>query len=65
MKIDSIISNAVLGVEKGLNDARRVSAQLATGAPKPEEEAEEPKQNGSKVEKASDAELGTIVDEQA
>ena len=65
MKIDSVLSQAVAGVEKGLNDARQVSAQLATGAPKPDEDAGNPVGEKAKVEKAADADLGKIVDVEA
>jgi len=69
MKIDSIITQAVAGVGKGLHQARLVSAQLATGAPKEEEEVEQVKkastQNPVGVEKAVDVDLGKTLDEQA
>ncbi len=63
MKIDTVLRNAVAGVEKGLNDARKVSAQLAIGAPSPEED--ETEQNKARVEKSGDVELGKIVDVKA
>lgn len=63
MRIDSILRNAVNGVEKGLDEARQKSAQLAIGAPKPDDDTDSP--SSARVEKAADAELGKIVDTEA
>jgi len=63
MSITSILNKAIFGAEKGLRDARDVSGQLAVATPDPDESS-----SGSgvaRVEKARDADLGRIVDEQA
>lgn len=63
MSISSILNKAIFGAEKGLRDARDVSSQLAVATPDP---AEAPSgTSGARVEKARDADLGRIVDEQA
>ena len=61
MDISSVIYKAIHGAEKGLRDARDVSSQLAVATPDPDDEDS----GGARVEKARDAELGRIVDEQA
>jgi len=63
MRIDSVLRNAVNGVEKGLDEARQKSAQLAIGAPRPDDDKE--RGASGRVEKAADAELGKIVDTEA
>lgn len=63
MNIDSIISQAVSGVDSGLNKARNVSSQLSYGAPQKDDD--ETNSAASRVEKAADAELGKIIDETA
>ncbi len=62
MSISSILNKAIFGAEKGLRDARDVSSQLAAATPDPDESAAP---SGARVEKAQDADLGRIVDEQA
>ena len=61
MDISSVIYKAIHGAEKGLRDARDVSSQLAVATPDPDAEDS----RDTRVEKARDAELGRIVDEQA
>lgn len=63
MKIDSILRNAVNGVEKGLDEARQKSSQLAIGAPRPDDSKDS--EGSARVEKAVDADLGKIVDTEA
>lgn len=63
MNINSVINQAVAGVDSGLNKARDVSAQLNYGAPARDED--ETSTAVSRVEKATDSELGKIIDETA
>ena len=63
MNIDSIINQAVSGVDRGLNNARNVSSQLNYGAPQKEDA--EVTSAVSRVEKSTDSELGKIIDETA
>lgn len=61
MNINSVINRAVAGVDSGLNNARNISSQLNYGAPQREED--ENNTAVSRVEKATDSELGKIIDE--
>ncbi len=63
MSISSILNKAIFGAEKGLRDARDVSSQLAVATPDPDESSTDTP--NARVEKARDADLGRIVDEQA
>ena len=63
MNINSVINRAVSGVDNGLNNARSVSSQLNYGAPI--KERDETNTAVSRVEKATDSELGRIIDESA
>ncbi len=63
MSIDRVLSDAVNGAQKGLQTARKNSAQLAaagSGPSKPEEN-----KSNARVEKAPDAELGKLVNVKA
>ncbi len=63
MSIDRVLSDAVNGAQKGLQTARRNSAQLAaagSGPSNPERNKET-----TRVEKAPDADLGKLVDVKA
>jgi len=62
--IDRILSDAVSGAQQGLFNARKNSAQLAA-AGGGKSESSESKDNSARVERASDAELGKLVDVEA
>lgn len=63
MSIDRVLSDAVNGAQKGLQTARKNSAQLAAAGSGPDK-AEENK-DSTRVEKAADADLGKLVDVKA
>ena len=68
MKIDSIIKNAVSGVQHGLNKAQKNSAQLAMGSSgSKESESGGDKKVASTAEtiKSEDPNLGKLVDVEA
>lgn len=63
MSIDRVLSDAITGAQKGLQIARKNSAQLAaagSGASNPDEH-----KNNTRVEKAANADLGKLVDVKA
>ncbi len=63
MSIDRVLSDAVNGAQKGLQTARRNSAQLAAAGSGPI--IPEKNKETTRVEKAPDADLGKLVDVKA
>ncbi len=64
MSIDRVLSDAINGAQKGLQTARRNSAQLAAAGSGPASNPDENKKT-TRVEKAPDADLGKLVDVKA
>ncbi len=63
MGIDRILGDAVNGAQQGLFTARKNSAQLAAAGSGSSRSADE--SSSARVEKAADAELGSLVDVEA
>ncbi|MDH5570421.1 MAG: hypothetical protein OEY89_01570 [Gammaproteobacteria bacterium] len=68
MKIDSVIKNAVAGVQQGLNKAQKNSAQLAMANSGPSEAGAEGDRKvaaTAQTVKSADPDLGKLVDVEA
>ncbi|HEB55412.1 MAG TPA: hypothetical protein ENI98_03725 [Gammaproteobacteria bacterium] len=63
MSIDRVLSDAINGARKGLQTARKNSAQLAAAGSGPGKSEEN--KDSTRVEKAVDADLGKLVDVKA
>ncbi len=63
MSIDRVLSDAINGAQKGLQTARKNSAQLAAAGRGPSKSDEN--RDSTRVEKAADADLGKLVDVKA
>ncbi len=64
MSIDRVLSDAINGAQKGLQTARKNSAQLAAAGSGPSN-PDENKDSTTRVEKAENADLGKLVDVKA
>ena len=65
MKIDSVIKNAVSGVQQGLNKAQKNSAQLAmgsSGSKDADSGGDQKVAATAKTVKSADPDLGKLVD---